>query len=406
MAKLVSGKDEGNSGQFSVAWQLEYPGDANGKDTDTERLYASWLVGDVVVRAQSDGVVGYSISDGSQVWGTPVPSGSIMCGATLTQQDGFAAITYGSSKKCDSVAGIDLRTGKETFTAKIEAEDTKGRFDTKAPLLNIVGKYVVVSMEDKVTAYEVADGKRRWTRTGGLGCTTGAQMAAGNGIVLVSEKCLGKGDKLIAVDAGTGIPKWAATVPRGSYITDIFSASPALARISPPGLDPVLLSFDAKGTKLAEIPQKLDGLEMIDYNLTARIGDHYGQRRYAFHIVGTTLYAPTMSWLTSKPDNQIVAVDLTTGKLKWGSRGSTMQFHTIRADESGVLGFEDGRFEQSPRLVRLDPATGATTTLATGAKAESLDVPSSADAHETAGTILFLPLEQPVTKKVAILALR
>jgi outer membrane protein assembly factor BamB len=399
----LAGGDEQHG--LSLAWQLDYPGERSFTDTDTERLYASWLVGDLIIRAQSDGVIAYRVADGSQAWGLPAPDGKTVCTATLNAEKDLAAIAYGTTKSCGTVSGVNLRTGEQTFEATIPAEQVAGRFKVYAPLVSTVSDNVVALTENTLTAFRLVDGGKQWTRPAKRSCYYLNHMAANAGTVLFVENCLGGEPHLVSLDAATGTPKWQTPYPRSNLLTDIISASPAVVSVSAPA-GSVLASYDAKGAKAADIPMKDGGVELLDMAIGINAGSRTGQSRYPMTTVGNVLYVRTTESRSGAVNNQLVAIDLSTGKRLWASTGhSDAAFHIIRADAQGVLGFEPGGYATKPQLVRVASDTGKVTVIATGDRAEELEMPSAVDVHETGDAVLILPLEQTQYKH-AILALK
>jgi hypothetical protein len=276
----------------------------------------------------------------------------------------------------------------------------------RPPALSMAGSTVVAGQEDIVTAFNAADGHKLWSKTGQKYCSFGDKMAGGDRLVLVREACYAqRPERVLALDPTTGSGKWSATVEEGAFVTDILSATPALVRTMGRGsLENTTHSYDASGKELATIGEQVDGIKLSDQFMTAG-GLGSGQSRVPEWVVGTTMYVPTMAMFGDDKQGQVLAVDLTTGRRKWSSSGHVGQFQFIRADEQGVLGFENGGYQRKPRLLRLAADTGAATVVATGADADRLDVPLFADIHESGGTIVFLTTTR-VLDVPAMIALR
>jgi outer membrane protein assembly factor BamB len=375
-------------GELSVAWKLDYPGAYNPDDRDTERLHASWLVDDTLIRASSDGVIAYKVADGAQAWGLPVPQGKSVCTASLTQDAGLAAIAYGAPGACDTLAGVDLHTGKQTFEAKLPPSRSSAPSRKRAPLVSVVDGGVVAFWEDTVTAFDLKDGRKRWDRQADNRCYMSEKMAANKGTVLLSVRCL-PDNHLVAVDAANGKTRWDTKLDSSALIYTLFSADPAIIETS----EDELITYDAKGAKAATIPQKAEGVTLNTSSTDLSIGG--GQSRYAMSLVGNVLYAPTREARSGRVDSEVLAYDVTNGKLLWASSGHTdAGFTVIRADEKGVLGFEEGGYDVKPRIVQVAADTGKASTVtewkATGYRA----MPFSADYYEKDKTLFILPVEQ------------
>ncbi|WP_435190534.1 PQQ-binding-like beta-propeller repeat protein [Streptomyces sp. bgisy126] len=84
---------------------------------------ASWLHGDVVVRARFDAVTGFDVSTGRERWEYTVPDVAEICATSATaDRNGIAVIAFGSESGagtaaggCATVAAIDLDTGEEVW---------------------------------------------------------------------------------------------------------------------------------------------------------------------------------------------------------------------------------------------------------------------------------------------------
>jgi outer membrane protein assembly factor BamB len=402
VARFVGGSAQGGSG-MAVAWSLPYSGEYNVADRDTERLHASWLVGDAVIRAQSDGVIAYAVADGAQLWGLPVPAGKTVCTASLTAPTGVALIAYGAAKGCDTVAGVDLTTGALTFSAKIAVPEVTGRQTPEPPMINQAdGGIAVVRAEKVITGFDLATGRTRWTRRAEKGCYLQDDLGTTGDTTLISQGCgYRTPDRLIALNAATGAVRWNTPLPTGRLTTEIISARPAVIKMIT-AAEGTYVSFDDHGVKLAEIPEKVDGMLLDNREIGLEL--RKGQPRYRMWAVGTTLFTPVLTKGDSD-EGQVAAFDLTTGKLRWRSTGHRSDFVLVRADEQEVLGFEQGGYKIKPRLARIAPDTGHVSTVREAAAADLPMISSNADLWERDGLLLVLPVAQE-REAPAILALR
>jgi outer membrane protein assembly factor BamB len=403
VARLAGGDGAGGRSGMAVAWTLPYPGEFNIADRDTERLHAGWLVDDAIVRAQSDGVIAYAVADGAQLWGLPVPAGKTVCTASLTAPTGVALIAYGTAKGCDTVAGVDLRTGAQTFTARIAVPEAVGRSAPEPPVITQADNGIAVVRADKVvTGFDLASGRPLWTRGAEKGCYLQGDLGTDGDTTVVSQGCgFRTPDHLLALDAATGEIRWNATLPTGWLTTDIISAKPTVIKLITMS-ESKIVSFDERGVKLAEIPEKVAGMLLDSREVGLEL--RKGQPRYRMWAVGTTLFTPVMTQ-GDGDEGQFAAFDLVTGKVRWTSTGHRSDFVGVRADEQGVLGFEQGGYQIKPRLARIAPDTGRVTTVAEAAESGLLMISGNADLRERDGLLLVLPVAQE-REQPAILALR
>jgi hypothetical protein len=159
------------------------------------------------------------------------------------------------------------------------------------------------------------------------------------------------------------------------------------------------------GKLMSEVFDNAGGHKIDTSSLGVEIGQHLGVARSPVRIVGTTMYVPLMPSSDDAP--QIAAVNLTSGVASWWSSGHQAQFIPIAADETGLLGFEDGGYKVPARLVKLAVADGTRTEVRKAATEDLMQLPRNADIHLAGDTLLFLPINQVLqSDKTAIYAVR
>jgi outer membrane protein assembly factor BamB len=250
-------------------------------------------------------------------------------------------------------------------------------------------------------AYGLTDGRRLWVRPADKLCQI-SKMAASGSTVLFDQFCDGK--FLVAVDATTGKLRWSTEFPEQSMLMEILSAEPAVVDLADATLEHAVVSYDAKGRKQAQIPKNVGG---FDLDLSRMGFARDGQPRLPLAVVGTTLYLKTNSLRGGDSyQNQVVAVDVTTGKLRWSSSGhSESRFHLIRAEADHLVGFEEGGFRTPPRLVRIAADTGKVSTVAEATVDDDFRLPFEPDLREKDGTLVVLSLSRS-TSGHAVMTLR
>ncbi|MGR6316406.1 PQQ-binding-like beta-propeller repeat protein [Micromonospora soli] len=412
VSRLIGG-GSGAGGDLESAWVLDFPKRENMTGLtafDQEDTFGAWLVGDNVVRAQADGVLAYRLSDGGQAWGAPAPDGTSVCVAAQAVTDGRGAIAVGSDKSCNTVAGIDLNTGKVTWQARFPAPVVEGRDTLTAPDLSVAGQQVIVRSEDTLIGWSLATGKQLWRTTGhkllpGRDC--GFQdMRAADDLVVVTYGCP-RGGQVDALDPATGKVRWRQRLPESKLIDGALGVQPPIGL---PGLghDAYTIRDPRTGKEVASFTDPIDGIELWDVppNRSNAID---GPAIYECLVADDTLYFPTFPKPvpgTGRSADQIVAIDLATGKKRWVSSGhSASKVQLIRRDEQGVLAWEAGdRKKLPPRLVRIDPATGKVTVVAEGPLSAGFEG-EEAKVMERDGVVVIVPWKHVVADR-AITVLR
>ncbi|MCZ7440597.1 PQQ-like beta-propeller repeat protein [Micromonospora sp. WMMC241] len=409
VSRLVGGPAEGGR-TLRAAWVLDFPErQRNGLKTfDGQDMFGAWLVGDAVVRAQPDGVIAYRLGDGGQAWGVPAPPGSSLCGAAQTLAGGRGVVALGSADSCDTLVGFDAATGARAWQAAFPAERREGRDTLAAPDLSVAGGQVVVRADQRVLGYSLADGRRLWRSDAdrllpGRDCRLADTRAAGD-LAVVTARCDGDRGALLGLDPATGKVRWQQRLPTAS--AGVLSVDPL---VSLPGLnDATFAARDAAGRPRATFGNPVDGTRFSDLPVN-RSNSVEGPAVRPYLADADTLYLPTEAANVAgkaRQANQVVAIDLATGKRRWVSAGHTdSEVELIRLDEAGLLAWEVGdRRDLAPRLVRVDRASGTVSVLAEGPRSAGTEG-SDATVLERDGTVVLVPWKH-VGADAAITVLR
>ncbi|SCG55747.1 PQQ-binding-like beta-propeller repeat protein [Micromonospora humi] len=409
VSRLVGGGDE-DGRTLRAAWVLDFPErQRNGLKTfDGQDMFGAWLVGDAVVRAQPDGVIAYRLGDGGQAWGVPAPQGSSLCGAAQTLAGGRGVVALGSADSCDTLVGFDAATGARAWQAAFPAARREGRDTLAAPDLSVAGGQVVVRADQRVLGYSLADGRRLWRSDAdrllpGRDCRLADTRAAGD-LAVVTARCDGDRGALLGLDPATGKVRWQQRLPTAS--AGVLSVDPL---VSLPGLnDATFAARDAAGRPRATFGNPVDGTRFSDLPVN-RSNSVEGPAVRPYLADADTLYLPTEAANVAgkaRQANQVVAIDLATGKRRWVSAGHTdSEVELIRLDEAGLLAWEVGdRRDLAPRLVRVDRASGTVSVLAEGPRSAGTEG-SDATVLERDGTVVLVPWKH-VGADAAITVLR
>ncbi|MFJ8833283.1 PQQ-like beta-propeller repeat protein [Micromonospora aurantiaca] len=410
VSRLVGGGDDGK--KLRTAWVLDFPEpQRNGLKTyDGQDMFGAWLIGDAVVRAQPDGVIAYRLDDGAQAWGVPAPQATSLCTAAQTMAEGRGVVALGSADSCDTLVGFDAAAGTQTWRATFPVERRTGRSESVAPDLSVTAGQVVVRSGESVLGYALADGKRLWQTDAdrllpGRDCRLTQAQAAGDQAV-VTARCDGDQGALLGLDPSTGKPRWQQKLPAAQQSAGVLSVDPL---VSLPGLvSETFVARDAAGKARATFGNPVDGTRFSDLPIN-RSNTVSGPEIRPYLADADTLYLPTEATNVGgkmRQANQVVAIDLATGKRRWVSAGHTdSEVELIRLDEQGLLAWEVGdRRDLAPRLVRIDPATGEVTVVAEAPLSAGTEG-SDAKVLERDGTVVLVPWKQ-VTADAAITVLR
>ncbi|OJF12949.1 outer membrane protein assembly factor BamB family protein [Couchioplanes caeruleus] len=354
--------DGESTGGLRVAWTAPYPDDKG--DFDDFNTLGAWLLGDTVARAQGDGVIGYRLADGGRAWGVPAPEGTSLCAATQFLSDGRGAVAFGTKGTCDTVAGLDARSGKLTWRVKVPAEKSDRPSMIIAPRLFASKGVVVVHTAGRVLAYGVSDGRQKWQRTAG-DCSFNDVRATETVVAIVVGCALG-GGRILTLDPASGKTRVDKALPKSQQAPGyLLSAKPM---ITGPGIGvEEYLVFDDRGTVTGRFAEKIDGAELATTSINETLSVRGLEiRPYALHA--GTVYLPARVESGAGPSKErVAAVDLGTGKLRWvSSDDGDGRPAIIRADDTGLLLWHPNRRSSRPQLVRLAADTGKATVVAEG----------------------------------------
>ncbi|WP_433414443.1 PQQ-binding-like beta-propeller repeat protein [Microtetraspora malaysiensis] len=399
-AWLVAKGGPGGGGGASAggtAWDVPLPNAGSG-DFTSGYAYGTWMTDTAVIRAQRDGVLAYNLKSGARAWGIPSP-GEELCGATPELTEGKGAIAYGTSGLCDHLTGLDAATGKLTWKVKIPAEKSRLANSRTVPRIMSAGGMAILYVDRALYGYRLSDGRRTWGLKSDAAC--GAKDVNANGDrVAVLLRCYtggGSSTRVMTLDPVTGKLVREHKIGDVGLMGSVLSAVPTIIQREEGGGN-VFTVLDDKGGNPVEI--KTGHVDMLAMNRVAFIDGAFELRRYAVH--GNRLYLATFAQNVPgqmRSADKALAFDLTTGKQLWQSSGThATKLNYVRADDRGLLALEAGdRRDLAPRLVRLDAATGAATSVAELPQKYGTDG-DGARVFERNGTVVIVPWTSVATK--------
>ncbi|GGJ89678.1 hypothetical protein GCM10010123_19310 [Pilimelia anulata] len=373
----------------SVAWTVTYATEWDLKNQDSDRPYAIWTAGDVVVRAQPDGVIGYRVADGQQAWAVPAPQDRQVCAAPQRITGTLTAVLVADKKTgCSTLLGIDLAAGKQTWTRALPAADSSHpRTDWRATNMAVAGgKILINDASTAVRAYDAATGRPGWTYTGGTtgdGILTGLGASATTAIVGVQGLFSRTPPSVAGVDLATGRQKWMTPQGDGHGLAVVISGSPPVATTRLGGDRAAIIALTDTGSFAVAIPQRIDG--RIVKILGPVSGDEAAGLPAAVH--GNTLYV-----FADGNGRYLHAIDLATGDTRWTSRELDRSTMLGPVDDQSVTLLEPGlaSVDEPTRLLHLAAADGAVRTLAE-VEAPELEYQREATLVRAGNTYVVVP---------------
>jgi len=390
----------GGGGDLKIAW---------AKETEQERLpggsgpipetYATWLTEELVVRASTDGVAAYRLTDGTQAWTVPLPDGAQMCTAAATASGGHGVIAYGG-RRCDRLGMIDLRAGKLARTVRVPTPKNAGKRPAETRLV-VAGDMAVLDDEGAMTAFGISDGKQRWRQEDG-DCS-GDVWAMGDKRIVSERRCISKrGMFVAAIDPATGRDLSETFMGEMAVVLNVVSTDPVVLVIGPsPSGPPIpqVVVLDPQGKKTTEIPSQAAGRNLLAFGTTG-LTSSAAINQPAMFTRDNTLFAVNKA---ASPWS-MVAFDLTTGKQLWTEKDNQGETKIIRVDDRGVWAVQTSSGDG--HLVVTDPKTGETSVVRKGGLTPDWSSIKSSQVFEYRETLVVTPTSRKIDVVPSLVVLR
>ncbi|QZZ28322.1 PQQ-binding-like beta-propeller repeat protein [Streptomyces sp. ST1015] len=349
------------AGEAKVLWYKEAPDTpADGADAP-----GMWFTGTTAVKAAYKELVAYQAADGKPAW-PAVTLPQKICAATRQQTaDGKIVVAYmsgvSSRAECNQLQQIDLKTGAKGWTVKVP--DGK-LFDSASSItLSLAGNTVMVARSQSGAAYDVRTGKPLYEKEKyGDACFPSAFAASATRLISVAScDALGKNEhtEIQELNPATGAVKWTRPLDKGWEVERAFS------------VDPLVIYSTHDDKNLMNIAAfKADGSVRSQVGFDLKIGTDCGWDLFHRDLTGcggtaadaNTLYLPTDS---GSDPNEIVAVDLATGKEKWRTKSpGEGPMLPVRTDGTNLVAYVEPSYNTPGRVVTI-PTTGSTHTPST-----------------------------------------
>ncbi|WP_416964481.1 PQQ-binding-like beta-propeller repeat protein [Streptomyces sp. Agncl-13] len=349
------------SGEAKVLWYKEAP-DAPGSGADAPGM---WITGKTAVKAAYKEVVAYDVGNGDPAW-PAVTFPQKICAVTAEKSsDGKIVVAYESgvsdNAKCNQLQQLDLNTGAKGWTAVVPDGDL---FDSAISIgLSVTGRTLMVGRSQSGIAYDVDTGKKLYEKKKyGAACFPGG-FAGGARLISVSSCGAGSStehDEVQELDPATGKARWTKSIPKGWSVSHVYS------------VDPVVLYMTDSDDKHWNISTlKADGSVRSQVDSKATFAPSCGSSFLDSDLQGcedvavdaTTLYLPTDATTGA---NQIVAIDLATGKEKWRVKSpESVSMVPIKAEGGKLLAYVEASYGAGGQVVSVPTAgsSHATTKL-------------------------------------------
>ncbi|MGW2933836.1 outer membrane protein assembly factor BamB family protein [Streptomyces sp. NPDC001156] len=345
------------AGESKVLWYKEAP-DAPGSGADAPGM---WITAKSAVKAAYKQVFAYNVADGAPSW-DPISFPQKICAVTPRKTaDDKIVVAYmsgvSSNAKCNRLQEIDLGTGKKGWSAEVA---DGALFDSTLSLeLTVTGKTLMVGRSQSGTAYDVGTGKKLWDKQRyGAACFP---SAFAGGTKLISVASCGAGgpnehDEVQELDPTTGKAKWTRPIPKGWTVSRAFSVAPVVL---------YLTNDDKKAAAISTL--KNDGTPRSDVHSKESFAPQCGWAVLERDLQGCTgvvadsdtLYLPTEA---KTGPNEIVAVNLDTGKEKWRVKSpGDESMLPLKSDGTRLIAYVQPSYSAGGQVVSLPTTDGSHT---------------------------------------------
>ncbi|WP_285488195.1 PQQ-binding-like beta-propeller repeat protein [Amycolatopsis taiwanensis] len=343
-----------SSGEAKELWSasaIDATGDTSG----------GWVVNDhVVAYVAENGVIGYDLATGKQLWQVSPPAGQQICELSPTADNGIGAIGLGvDSGHCDTAAAVDLAAGKLLWSAKLTLPDYFAGHERVLGGLSVAKGMVVVQDIETIFGYGARDGQRKWAAPRLTGdpdtvfddCDSQYVLAQGEQTAQVLD-CDRDGVKVATYDTVSGAMNWISQkVNRTSGAWWLLSVDPLVVvdatrgiyYVPGPNADPVGVLTTAE----MQFPSS-------DYYYGSAAFD--GTTMCTVDSKNQEVFGPN-----AQAELMLTCYDLTTGKTRWT--------HDFEAGaHARMIGMSDGKVwidytppgaDDDNQLLPFSPADGA-----------------------------------------------
>ncbi|GAB1329176.1 outer membrane protein assembly factor BamB family protein [Streptomyces sennicomposti] len=344
------------AGEAKVLWYKEAP-DAPGSGAGAPGM---WITDKSAVKAAYKQVFAYNIADGAPTW-APVSFPQKICAVTPEKTaDDKVVVAYESGTsdraKCNQLQQLDLRTGAKGWSTKLSEGQL---FDSTTTIeLSVTGKTLMVGRSQSGVAYDIGSGRKLYDKQKyGEACFP---TAFAGGAKLISVASCGAGganehDEVQELDPATGKAKWTRKIPKGWSVQRTYSVDPLVLYSTDDKKHWNVSTLNNDGSVRSQVDVKGSFAPQCGWAILER--DLQGCQGVAADA--GTLYLPTQATTGA---NEIVAVDLATGKEKWRvkSPGDTSMM-PVKVEGGKLIAYVEPSYDSGGQIVSV-PTAGTSHT--------------------------------------------
>ncbi|WP_334664423.1 PQQ-binding-like beta-propeller repeat protein [Streptomyces cyaneofuscatus] len=374
-----SEKAPANTGS-KVAFQLPQP-----EVADVTSVKGSWLTDKAYVKSGVNEVVAYDRDKGTKLWSLPVPAE--VCGASRHMTKDFkAAILFKEGKPtkekkypaCNQVGAVDLASGKLLWSKSVTSA-TGGDRPVQFDEVTLSGTTVAAGGTSGGAAFKLTSGAELWKPK--VSADRCYDMGYGGGEALAVVRKCGSYDspqlQIQALNPATGAPLSSYQMPAGVDYASIVSTKPLVvaANVGDTANDGSAISdffsIDAATGKL------IVRISADAEKYAARCGSTDVESCRGAVVGNNRLYLPTEDHDGTSEygdTNEVVAFDLTTGKLLGGraDAGDRYSLTPLRMDGTNVIAYKRPPYDKGGQVVSIDGETFKQTLLMENPSDESV----------------------------------
>ncbi|MGW1813964.1 outer membrane protein assembly factor BamB family protein [Streptomyces sp. NPDC002125] len=354
-----------------VGFQLPHP-----KVTDTTTVDGSWVTDKAYVKTGVYEIVGYDIAKGTKLWSIPL-TGQLCAASRHMSKDYRTAIVFEDGKptaedkypSCTQVGALDLATGKLVWSKSVTST-TGGDEPVRFSEVTLSGTTVAAGGTSGGAAFKLTDGAELWKpKADTNNC---ADRGYGGGEALAVVRRCGSYDEpqltIQALDPNTGAPLSSYTMPAGVEYASIVSTKPLVVAADVgdtagdgSGISDFFSIDAATGKLIVRISADAD-------KYAAECGSTEVETCHSLAVGNNKLYVPTEEHDGGGEygdTNEIVAFDLTTGKLLGGraDAGDDYTLTPLRMDGSNIIAYKEPPYDKGGQIVSIDGSTFKETVL-------------------------------------------
>ncbi|MFF0503508.1 PQQ-binding-like beta-propeller repeat protein [Streptomyces fimicarius] len=344
--------------------------------TDITTVMGSWITDKAYVKSGVAEIVAYDLDKGTKLWSVPLP-GEVCSASRHMSKDYKTAIVFEETKatkenkypSCNQVGVVDMATGKLLWSKGVTSAtggDQQVRFDE----VTLSGSTVAAGGTSGGAAFKLETGAELWKpKVGSDGCY---DRGYGGGEALAVVRKCGTSDSpqltVQALNPTTGAPLSSFQMPAGVDYASIVSTKPLVVAADVgdtagdgSGISDFFSIDAATGKLIVRIPADAE-------QYAARCGSTEVERCQNLAVGNNRLYLPTENHDGTSEygdTNEIVAFDLTTGKLL-GARadaGDRYSLVPLRMDGTSIIAYKEPPYDKGGQIVSIDGETFKQTLL-------------------------------------------